>query len=132
MKASTKHVDDIHDFIDLPSEEMSALVALYTLESSAGKAAYAVNETFGVWLSDLNLDLSLPYQNDLGIYSIERQVLRALTRKRLIMQEKLEDRVAWLKTGVRLYRLCPAVKQRICNWLTVCQIELPLLMQFNV
>lgn len=64
-------VDDVYSLFDLNEDEMSALVALYTLEKTEGTAAYAVDEQIGVWLSDLKFDLNQQLHNDLGIYTIE-------------------------------------------------------------
>ena len=46
-------VDDVYPLFDLNEDEMSALVALYTLEKTEGTAAYAVDEQIGVWLFDV-------------------------------------------------------------------------------
>lgn len=126
-------VDDVYPLFDLNEDEMSALVALYTLEKTEGTAAYAVDEQIGVWLSDLKFDLNQQLHNDLGIYTIEWQVLEQLKAKRFVTHERLPNtKVDWLKDGVCLYRLCPSAKQMVGAWLTVCQVEMPLLVHFNI
>lgn len=130
--STTSTISYAHQLYNLSEAEMSALVALYTLERKSGSAAFSFNEHIGVWLSDLQLCTNQQLQNDLGIYSIEVDVLDKLIDKQLVTYEKSHTQPIHKMNGKTcIYRLCPKAKNLVSSWMAVYQSDVPMLVQFN-
>ncbi|GAL25780.1 hypothetical protein JCM19239_4267 [Vibrio variabilis] len=114
----------------LSQEELSALVALYSVSTQFGQGAYLVNSDIGIWLSDLSFQVTLPDNNGLGFYTIEKEVLSSLIDKNVI-QEKNTIFSRCLQK-IYAYQIAPKLKEKIGLWLIENEISLPVLIDFNL
>lgn len=114
----------------LSDEEISAVVALYSVSTQFGQGAYLFNRDIGIWLSDLSFQVQLPDNNGLGFYTIEREVLDSLIRKSII--QKQNTILSRCLQKISAYQISPKIKEKIGNWLIENEISLPILVDFNL
>ncbi len=116
----------------LSEAQQSALVSLFVLEQHRGKAAFVSDEGIGVWLSDLDFEEMCSFKNELGVYSIEKSVLTGLLEKGLLLMKPVEKNQVKMYQNVRhSYHLLPEIKRQICAWITMNEVKLPILVEFD-
>ncbi len=117
-------------FSRLDDREISALVALYSVNSKCGQGAYLVDSNLGVWFSDLSIESGESQDNGLGLYVIEDDTLNCMLKKRVIRQDvNAVNRNVCIK---KVYKLVPKARDQIKRWLIENNVSLPNLVGFNL